>query len=212
MGGGASTVSKEATEAIAKLPDSIQAELKALASPYVRTKPWQPMAEVQEDSSRTCVDRVQEALDAIKASEGDLNACIEILKESSLKQAAEADAKIAGGQARRPLEGVPLLVKGNIDVAGTLSTAAMEGFAGWRPETTAPVVQKLIDAGAIPVAKTTLPEAAFGMWACKCHSLFSRLLFELIPPPRSDEYEITVRSLAHIRLRVRSCCHLLLRV
>ena len=146
--------------------DAAQAELKALsASPYVCTSLPQPMKDVQADTSKTCVQRVQESLDMIAKSECDLNACVEILKESALKQAAEADAKIAEGAARRPLEGVPLLVKGNVDVAGTLTTAAMEGFAGWRPESTAPVVQKLIDAGAIPVAKTTLPEAAFGMWS-----------------------------------------------
>ena len=59
---------------------------------------------------------------------------------------------------------MPILVKANIDVAGTLSTAAMPGLAAWRPEKTAPVVAKLMEAGAIPIAKTTMPEAAFGMW------------------------------------------------
>ena len=86
--------------------------------------------------------------------------CIEVLKDKALKMAAEADEKIAAGGARRPLEGVPILVKGNIDVAGTLSTAAMPGLNDWRPEKTAPVVAKLMEAGAIPIAKTTLPEAA----------------------------------------------------
>jgi Asp-tRNA(Asn)/Glu-tRNA(Gln) amidotransferase A subunit family amidase len=86
--------------------------------------------------------------------------CIEVLKDKALKMAAEADEKIAAGGARRPLEGVPILVKGNIDVAGTLSTAAMPGLKDWRPEKTAPVVAKLMEAGAIPIAKTTLPEAA----------------------------------------------------
>ena len=45
-------------------------------------------------------------------------------------------------------------------MAGTLSTAAMPGLNDWRPEKTAPVVAKLMEAGAIPIAKTTLPEAA----------------------------------------------------
>ena len=172
MGAGASAVTKETQSAIEALPDAAKAELKALASPYLRTSLPQPMKDVQADASKTCVQRVQESIDAIMKSEGDLNACTEILSESALKIAAEADAKLAEGGTRRPLEGVPLLVKGNVDYAGTLSTAAMEGFAGWKPTTTAPVVQKLVDAGAIPVAKTTLPEAAFGMWGwSKLHGL-----------------------------------------
>ena len=172
MRAGVSAVSKETNEAISTLPAAAQAELKALASPYIRTSLPQPVKEVQEDASKTCVQRVQEALAQIEKSEGDLNACIEICKESALKLAKEADEKVAGGAARRPLEGVPLLVKGNVDVKGTLTTAGMEGFAGWKPEATAPVAQALIDAGAITIAKTTLPEAAFGMWGwSKLHGL-----------------------------------------
>jgi len=176
MGAGASTskLTQETQDALKTLPESAQSEIMALAqaSPNLRTSLPQPMKEIAADTSKTCVQRVQESLDAIEQREGDLNACIEILKKSALEQAAEADAKISSGAARRPLEGVPLLVKGNIDVKGTLSTAAMEGFAGWKPETTAPIAQKLIDAGAIPIAKTTLPEAAFGMWGwSKLHGL-----------------------------------------
>jgi len=158
---------------LAKAVDPIKLIAEKLGAPsLLRSGLPQSMGSIQADTSKTCVQRVQEALDVIAQREGDLNACIEILKSSALQQAAEADEKLAGGAARRPLEGVPLLVKGNVDVQGTLSTAAMEGFAGWRPSTTAPVVQKLIDAGAIVVAKTTLPEAAFGMWSwSKLHGL-----------------------------------------
>ena len=165
----------ELQKVLAQMPADARAKVQAAlnsSSPHLRTSLPQPMKDVQADSSKTCVQRVQEGLDAIAQREIDLNACMEILKERALKQAADQDAKIAGGAARRPLEGVPLLIKGNVDVAGTLTTNAMEGLAGWKPETTAPVVQKLIDAGAIPIAKTTLPEAAFGMWGwSKLHGL-----------------------------------------
>ena len=121
MGAG-SSLSKPTTEVIATLPADAQAELrKMLLSPLVCTSLPQPMKEIAADTSKTCVQRVQEALDEIAAKEGDLNACIEILKESALKTAAEADEKLAGGAARRPLEGVPLLVKGNVDVGRLMS-------------------------------------------------------------------------------------------
>ena len=82
----------------------------------------------------------------------------------ALELAAAADAKLLEGAPRRPLEGVPIIVKANVDVAGTLSTASLPALADWRPSKTAPIAQRLIDAGAIVVAKTNMPEAALGIW------------------------------------------------
>ena len=121
----------------------------------------QPLIEIQGDTTKTCLARVEEALKLINA-QGEINACAEILNDKAIQQAKDADARIANGEARRPLEGVPIIVKINIDIAGTLSTGSMPGFADWRPSTTAPVVTKLLEAGAIVVAKTNMPEAAFG--------------------------------------------------
>eukprot|EP00945_MAST-04E_sp_MAST-4E-sp1_P007393 g7393.t1 len=149
--------------------------------------PKQSMLQVQADTSKTCVARVQEALDRINALDGEIKACAEVLAEQAIAQAAAADAKLADGGARRALEGVPIIVKVNIDVAGTLSTASMPGFADWRPETTAPVVQKLIEAGAIVVAKTNMPEAAFGPYG------FSSLHGTTLNP-RNKRYSTTGSS------------------
>ncbi|MGD9983847.1 MAG: allophanate hydrolase [Porticoccaceae bacterium] len=63
---------------------------------------------------------------------------------------------------RGPLFGVPFAVKDNIDVAGLPTTAACPAFA-YSPETTAPAVQKLLDAGAILVGKTNLDQFATGL-------------------------------------------------
>lgn len=118
----------------------------------------------------TYVAAIQAALDRIAAKEPELNACIEVLGESALKLAAAADARAP--ESRRPLEGEPILVKANIDLAGTLTTNATPAMADFRPESTATIVTKLIEAGAIPIAKTTMPEAAFGLWGwSKLHGL-----------------------------------------
>ncbi|MBC7162171.1 MAG: allophanate hydrolase [Immundisolibacter sp.] len=63
---------------------------------------------------------------------------------------------------RGPLFGIPFAVKDNIDVAGLPTTAACPAFA-YSPETTAPAVQKLLDAGAILVGKTNLDQFATGL-------------------------------------------------
>ncbi len=61
-----------------------------------------------------------------------------------------------------PLYGVPFAIKDNIDLAGVPTTAACPAFA-YTPEASAPVVQALIDAGAVPLGKTNLDQFATGL-------------------------------------------------
>jgi allophanate hydrolase len=67
-----------------------------------------------------------------------------------------------GGNARLPLYGVPFAIKDNIDLAGTLTTAACPAF-GYLPRASAFVVARLIAAGAIPFGKTNLDQFATGL-------------------------------------------------
>ena len=64
--------------------------------------------------------------------------------------------------ANYPLYGIPFAIKDNIDLAGTPTTAGCPDYA-YTPEKSATVVQKLIDAGAIPVGKTNLDQFATGL-------------------------------------------------
>lgn len=61
-----------------------------------------------------------------------------------------------------PLYGIPFAIKDNIDLAGIPTTAGCPGYA-YIPAKSATVVQKLIDAGAIPVGKTNLDQFATGL-------------------------------------------------
>jgi allophanate hydrolase len=61
-----------------------------------------------------------------------------------------------------PLYGVPFAIKDNIDLAGIPTTAACPEYA-YTPTKSATVVQKLIDAGAIPIGKTNLDQFATGL-------------------------------------------------
>jgi len=60
------------------------------------------------------------------------------------------------------LYGVPFAIKDNIDLAGIPTTAACPEYA-YTPANSATVVQKLIDAGAIPIGKTNLDQFATGL-------------------------------------------------
>jgi allophanate hydrolase len=61
-----------------------------------------------------------------------------------------------------PLYGIPFAIKDNIDLAGIPTTAGCPDYA-YTPERSATVVQRLIDAGAIPVGKTNLDQFATGL-------------------------------------------------
>lgn len=78
----------------------------------------------------------------------------------SLRQHARAVEE--KGMAALPLYGVPFAIKDNIDLAGVPTTAACPAFA-YTPQRNATVVQRLIDAGAIPIGKTNLDQFATGL-------------------------------------------------
>jgi allophanate hydrolase len=75
---------------------------------------------------------------------------------------ARARALADEGPRDRPLFGVPVAVKDNIDVAGMPTTAACPAYA-YTPTANAPSVQRLIDSGAIIVGKTNLDQFATGL-------------------------------------------------
>jgi amidase len=87
---------------------------------------------------------------------------VELLPESALAQARIADKMIARGEAVGPLHGVPFSIKDSIDVAGTRTTAGTLGYRDAPPSLAdATVVSRLRQAGAIPIAKTNLPDLLF---------------------------------------------------
>jgi allophanate hydrolase len=61
-----------------------------------------------------------------------------------------------------PLYGVPFAIKDNIDLEGVVTTAACPDYA-YMPGTSAYAVQRLIEAGAIPIGKTNLDQFATGL-------------------------------------------------
>ncbi|QOZ55227.1 indoleacetamide hydrolase [Bradyrhizobium sp. CCBAU 53338] len=101
------------------------------------------------------------ALARAKAN-ADLNAFVTLDEEGALKAAVAFDAQGAGA-GNRPLGGVPIVIKDNIEVAGLPCTAGTPGLKSFVPGTDAPVVGKLRAAGAVIIGKTNMHELAFGI-------------------------------------------------
>jgi amidase len=91
-----------------------------------------------------------------------LNAVAALLADSALASARLADARMAAGEPCGPLHGVPISIKDSIDVRGAKSTAGTLGRRHAPPATEdATLVHRLRAAGAIPIAKTNLPDLLF---------------------------------------------------
>jgi allophanate hydrolase len=97
--------------------------------------------------------------------------------------------------ADRPLYGVPVAVKDNIDVAGLPTTAACPAFA-YTPKADATCVARLKRAGAIVIGKTNLDQFATGLVGVRTPYGIARNLFDpaLIPGGSSTGSAIAVAA------------------
>lgn len=100
-----------------------------------------------------------EALARAKAN-ADLNAFVTLDEAGALKAAAAFDA---AGDRTKPLGGVPVVIKDNIEVAGLPCSAGTPALKDYVPKADAPVAAKLRAAGAIIIGKTSMHELAFGI-------------------------------------------------
>ncbi|MBC5802053.1 MAG: Asp-tRNA(Asn)/Glu-tRNA(Gln) amidotransferase subunit GatA, partial [Candidatus Eremiobacteraeota bacterium] len=79
----------------------------------------------------------------------------------ALAHAERVDARVRAGE-ELPLAGVPLAIKDNMCLTGTRTTCGSKILENWTAPYTATAVQRLLDAGALPVGKTNLDEFAMG--------------------------------------------------
>jgi amidase len=102
---------------------------------------------------------VMESVVARMANENPaLNAVVYDYSEQALIQANKVDERLARGVSPRALEGVPVTIKVNVDLEGTPTTNGLPVFADNLAPGNSPVVQNLLNAGAIIFGKTNTPE------------------------------------------------------
>ncbi|HEX9040625.1 MAG TPA: amidase [Trebonia sp.] len=101
--------------------------------------------------ARQCLDRITHVNPVLRA--------VIAVSPDALDQAAASDAAWRAGRPRGPLEGIPVLVKDNIQVAGLPATAGSAALLGARPPD-AFIISRLRAAGAVILAKANLSEWA----------------------------------------------------
>lgn len=110
----------------------------------------------------SAVEVARAALDAIEARDGAVQAFLQVTPELALETAARVDAARADGEPLPPLAGVPVAIKDNMNLVGTRTTCASRMLERYESPFTATCVQRMVEAGCIPVGKANMDEFAFG--------------------------------------------------
>ena len=109
----------------------------------------------QKVSSREVVDA---HLERIAQVNGQVNAIVRVLVDEARAGADAADAAVKAGKPLGVFHGVPFTIKENIDVVGYPTTQGIPALAEAFPTLNAPVVDRMLGAGAIPIGRTNLPD------------------------------------------------------
>ncbi len=118
-----------------------------------------------DEGAITSVNLVEQYLARIAAYDKqgpELNSIVRVNK-NALQRAAELDSERSRSGPRTELHGIPILLKDNYNTTDMPTTGSSVALANFVPNQASTQVEKLLEAGAIIVAKTNLHEYAYGI-------------------------------------------------
>ena len=112
----------------------------------------------------TACEVAQASLDRIAQADSQVHAFLEVTSEAAMAAAQRVDQAIADGtfDTLGPLAGVPVAFKDNMNMTGTHTTCSSRMLENYVSPYTATCVQRIIDAGGVPLGKLNMDEFAFG--------------------------------------------------
>lgn len=122
---------------------------------------------------------MEEIIAEVESAGTRFNAVTAVTDGRAKELARQSAERLAGGEPRRQLEGMPFAVKDVIDLAGYPTTMGSAVRSDSAVTTSALVVSRLEDAGAIPVAKTNCQEYSYGILGDE--SAFGRVINPIDP-------------------------------
>lgn len=125
------------------------------------------VAAMLRDRRLGAVALTEACLDRIDAANGRINALLYVDPETALAAARDSEQRHARGRPAGPLDGLPLVVKDNIEVAGMPVTNGMA--AVHRSRRDAVVAARLRAGGAVLLGKANMDEAALGATGTNPH-------------------------------------------
>ena len=112
-----------------------------------------------EQKKVSSVDLVRGYLERISNCDSKLHAII-ATNPNAMREAEQLDRERKAGKIRGPLHGVPIIIKDNIDLAGSATTAGSLALVNNLRTRNAPLVDRLAEAGVVVIAKANLSEWA----------------------------------------------------
>ena len=122
--------------------------------------PLAEMAAMLRDRRLGAVALTEAYLDRITSANGEINALLHVDPAGALAAARDSDRRYAKGSPAGPLDGLPLVVKDNIEVAGLPVTNGMAVVH--QSVCDAVVAARLRAGGAVLLGKANMDEAALG--------------------------------------------------
>ena len=101
-------------------------------------------------------------LDRIAVTDASINSYVLLLAESARAEARAAAARAQRKQRLSPIDGIPVALKDNIDVAGVPTSNGFGGEPYRVPHEDAELVRRLRAAGAVILGKLNMHEGAIG--------------------------------------------------
>ncbi|MDZ4714365.1 MAG: amidase [Cytophagales bacterium] len=89
---------------------------------------------------------------------------ITVINPEAIAMAKALDEEYRRTKVLRPLHGIPIIVKDNIDTRGLATTAGALALRNFVPASNAFIVDRLVNAGAVVLAKSNMAEWAFTPW------------------------------------------------
>lgn len=120
------------------------------------------LASLIRDKKISSVELTEFFLDRIKTKGDTLEAVVTLTEERAMEQARKMDRELEDGNYRGPLHGIPYGAKDLFAVEGYKTTWGAVPYKDQEIDETATVIEKLDDAGAVLIAKTTLGALAYG--------------------------------------------------
>lgn len=129
-----------------------------------------------KNGSLTCKELIKKYIDRIEKYDkiGPMINSVIMINKNAFKIADELDEKFKKSGLTGPLHGIPVLLKDNINLEGTETTAGSISLKEVKSEKNAFITKKLKDAGAIIIAKVNLHE--FAIWGETVSSILGQTL------------------------------------
>lgn len=105
----------------------------------------------------SAADVAAAALERMTSVNSSINAVVDVRPDEVLRRATVIDQAIARGEDVGPLAGVPITIKVNVDQEGCATTNGVQEQEGLIAERNSPLVDNLLQAGAVLIGRTNTP-------------------------------------------------------